>query len=297
MNRIFTTIFTLLLCQFLLAQEINQVTTDARGRDKMLGTITKEGFTANSFKSWFTPKYEAYKPDATIVEQLKKKLKKYTVTAFIGTWCGDSRRELPNLYKILEAANFPESKLRVVGLNTGRKMYKQGPNGEEIGLNIHRVPTFIVYNKRGKEIGRIVERPVESLEADLLKICKRKSYEHNYQVVTELDNIFKKKGEKYVTENQEKVLSKLKPYLKNSKELNTYAYKLLRSKENEVSKAMTVFIMNTKLFPNDKNCYDSLGEAYFVTKNYEKATENFNKVLELDPTDKNAKAMLEKMKG
>ena len=138
---------------------------------------------------------------------------------------------------------------------------------------------------------------MESLEADLLKICRGKSYEHNYQVVTELDHIFKKKGERYVTENMEKVLSKLQPFSKSAKELNTYAYVLLRAKATETSKAMTVFKMNTKLFPKDKNCYDSLAEAYFVTKNYEKATENYNKVLELDPTDKNAKAMLAKMKG
>lgn len=296
MNRIFIIIFTLLLCQFLLSQEVNQVTKDAKGREKMLGEVTKEGFTSNTFNSWFTPNYEAYKPDATIIKKLKRKLKKYTITVFMGTWCGDSNREVPKFYKVLEAANFPESKLRVVGLNNGREMYKQGPNGEEIGFNIHRVPTFIVYTKKGKEVGRIVEHAVESLEADLLKICRRKSYEHNYQVVTELNTMFEKKGESYITENQEKVLSKLQPFSKSSKELNTYAYLLLRSKAKETSKAITVFIMNTKLFPKDKNCYDSLGEAYFVIKDYEKAIENYTKVLELDPTDKNAKAMLDRMK-
>jgi thiol-disulfide isomerase/thioredoxin len=296
MNRLFITIFTLFLCQCLLSQEVNQVTKDTKGREKMLGEITKEGFTSNTFNSWFTPNYEAYIPDETLVKKLKRKLKKYTITIFMGTWCGDSKREVPKFYKVLEAANFPERNLRVVGLNNGREHYKQGPNGEEKGMNIHRVPTFIVYNKKGKEVGRIVEHPVESLEADLLKICRGKSYEHKYQVVTELDNIFKKKGESYVTENVEKVISKLKPYLKNSKELNTYAYMLLRSKAKETSKAITVFKMNVKLFPKDKNCYDSLAEAYYVTKNYEKATENYNKVLELDATDTNAKTMLAKMK-
>ncbi|WP_430410518.1 thioredoxin family protein [Kordia sp.] len=295
MNRLFTTLMTLFLCQILLSQEVNQVTKDTRGREKMLGEITKEGLTSNTFDKWFTPNYEAYEPDAEIITKLQRKLKKYTITIFMGTWCGDSKREVPKFYKVLEDANFPANNIRVVGLNNGREHYKQGPNGEEKDMNIHRVPTFIVYTKKGKEVGRIVEHPVESMEADLLKICRRKSYEHNYQVVTELDNIFKKKGENYVTENVEKVISKLKPYLKNSRELNTYAYMLLRSKAKEISKAITVFKMNIQLFPKDKNCYDSLAEAYYETKNYKKAKENYEKVLALDANDKNAKMMLAKL--
>ena len=211
----------------------------------------------------------------------------------MGTWCGDSKREVPKFYKVLEAANFSENKLRVVGLNNGSKQYKQGPNGEEKGLNIHRVPTFIVYNKKGKEVGRIVEHPVESLEADLLKICQGKSYEHKYQVVTQFDNILQKKGEAYIMENLEKVTSTLQPYSESLKELNTYGYVLLHAKA--IEKAIAVFTVNTKLFPTDKNSFDSLAEAYFTANNYEKATTLYNKVLELDANDTNAKTMLAKM--
>ncbi|WP_053002467.1 thioredoxin family protein [Kordia jejudonensis] len=293
MNRIFTLGFALLCIQISLAQEINQVTKDARGREKMLGEINKKGFTQNSFDKWFTPNYEAYQPDEKTIQKLKRKLKKYTITVFMGTWCGDSKREVPKFYKVLEAANFPENKLRVIGLNNGKEQYKQGPNGEEIGMNIHRVPTFIVYDKKGKEIGRIVEHPVESLEADLLKICRKKSYEHNYQVVTQLDNIFKEKGENYVAENLDEVVSKITSYAKSLKELNTYGYVLLRA--NAISKAITVFTINTKLFPENKNSYDSLAEAYFFSKNYKKSKELYAKVLALDADDKNAKAMLAKM--
>ena len=38
-------------------------------------------------------------------------------------------------------------------------------------LKIKRVPTFIFY-KEGKEIGRIIESPNETLEKDFLKIVK-----------------------------------------------------------------------------------------------------------------------------
>ncbi len=293
MNRLFTLCISLFIMQISLAQEVNQITKDTKGREKILGEITKEGFTKNSFNTWFTPNYDAYEPDEKIIKKLKRKLKKYTITVFMGTWCGDSKREVPKFYKVLEEANFPESKLRVVGLNNGREQYKQGPNGEEKGLNIHRVPTFIVYNKKGKEVGRIVEHPVESLEADLLKICRGKSYEHNYQIVTQLDNTFNKKGEQYVSNNLDEVVSKITSYSKSLKELNTYGYVLLRA--NAISKAITVFTINTKLFPENKNSYDSLAEAYFFNKNYKKSKELYSKVLALDANDKNAKAMLAKM--
>jgi len=211
----------------------------------------------------------------------------------MGTWCGDSQREVPKFYKVLEAANFPENNLRIVGLNNVKEQYKQGPNGEEKGLNVHRVPTFIVYNKKGKEIGRIVEHPVESLEADLLNICRGKAYTHHYQIVTQLDNLFKEKGEMYVVENVDTITSKLKPFSKSLKELNTYGYVLLRAKA--IQKAIAVFTLNTQLFPNDKNSYDSLAESYFVAKNYAKSKELYTKVLDLDANDSNAKMMLEKL--
>ncbi len=293
MNRLFIFIMALLVSQISLSQSVNQLTKDARGRDLLLGEITKEGFTSNSFNSWFSKNYEAYEPDAAIIQKLKKKLKKHSITIFMGTWCGDSKREVPKFFKLLEAANFPEEKLRVIGVNNARAHYKKAPNGEEKGLNIHRVPTFIVYNKRGKEIGRIVEHAVESLEADLLKIVRKKSYEHKYQIVTQLHNIFEKKGIDYVNEKTEKVVTKLQPYAKKLKELNTYGYVLLRAKAFQ--KALAVFKINTNLFPENKNGYDSLAEAYFTMKDYENATKFYTKVLALDANDENAKKMLAKM--
>ncbi|EDP98322.1 thioredoxin family protein [Kordia algicida OT-1] len=294
MNKLFIFTLIILSVQLVLSQEPNQVTKDARGRDMMLGKITKEGFTENSFNSWFSTNYEAYQPDAIITKKLQRKLKKYNITIFMGTWCGDSKREVPRFYKVLEAASFPESKLQVIGLNNARSAYKQGPNGEEKGLNIHRVPTFIVYNKKGKEIGRIVEHPVESLEADLLKIVRRKSYEHNYLVVTKLNDLFEKKGTEYVANNTEKVVSKLQKHSESLKELNTYGYVLLRAKAYQ--KAIAVFTINTQLFPESKNGYDSLAEAYFTVEDYKNAQKYYAKVLELDANDTNAKTMLAKMK-
>lgn len=293
MNRIFIGVMLLFMCQSVLSQEVNQLSKDARGREMLLGEITKEGLTSNSFNTWFSKNYEAYQPDEAIVQKLRRKLKKYSITVFMGTWCGDSKREIPRLYKVLDAANFPKEKLRVIGVNNARSNYKQAPNGEEKGLNIHRVPTIIVYNKKGKEVGRIVEHPVESLEADLLQICRKKSYQHQYQIVTQLHTLFEKKGTDYIKENTGKITHKLQSYSNSFKELNTYGYVLLYAKEFE--KAIATFTINTQLFPETKNSFDSLAEAYFTIKDYKNATMYYTKVLSIDANDENAKNMLAKM--
>ena len=57
---------------------------------------------------------------------------------------------------------------------------KKTPDNLEKGLNIERVPTFIFY-KKGKEIGRFVEYPRESVEADILKIVSGEPYKHAYE--------------------------------------------------------------------------------------------------------------------
>jgi thiol-disulfide isomerase/thioredoxin len=121
---------------------------------------------------WFQTNYERYTPDAATINKLKADLQDYEVLLFMGTWCGDSKREVPRFYKILDAADFPEYQLTVVALSGKAELYKQSPQHEEAGLNIEYVPTFIVY-KDGLEIGRIIEQPHNSLEKDLLTIINK----------------------------------------------------------------------------------------------------------------------------
>jgi tetratricopeptide (TPR) repeat protein len=48
-------------------------------------------------------------------------------------------------------------------------------------------------------------------------------------------------------------------------------------------------------FPNSANVYDSRGEAYFNKKEYTLSKTDYQKVLELDPTNNNAKEMILKI--
>ena len=48
-----------------------------------------------------------------------------------------------------------------------------------------------------------------------------------------------------------------------------------------------------EIYPNYANGYDSLGEAYMKAGENELAVQNYEKSLELDPANNNAKEMLE----
>jgi len=142
----------------------------------LVGTIDKAALQQPPFQYWYTKNYSSYSPNKADVEALAAKLDDIHVKVFMGTWCHDSQREVPRLYKILESSNFDLSNLSLVSLSSA----KSTPDGLETGLNIQRTPTFIFY-RDAVEIGRIVETPRVSIEADILKVVSGLEYKHSYQ--------------------------------------------------------------------------------------------------------------------
>ncbi len=114
---------------------------------------------------WFSEGYNLYKPDSTVIKALLGKGSKLTFIVFGGTWCGDTKRELPRFYKITDQANIKREKITLYLLNHDKK----SPEKLEKKHKIHSIPTFIIF-VNGKETGRIVESPHNSLEKDLLEV-------------------------------------------------------------------------------------------------------------------------------
>ncbi len=77
--------------------------------------------------------------------------------------------------------------------------------------------------------------------------------------------------------------------------LNSIGYDLLYTEKN-TNQAIQFFKIAIDEDPNNFNLYDSLGEAFFVAKDYEKALINYNKSLELNINNKNAKEYINKIK-
>lgn len=144
----------------------------------LVGVATKKDFQQEPYASeWFNDYYSYYEVDEDVVEKLKPLVKDVTIKAFMGTWCDDSRREIPNFYKTMDATGFNYSNLELITVNEKKKAKRL-----EKGYKITHVPTFIFY-KNGKEIGRFVEYAVgdgSTLEGDFLKILSGEQYKHPY---------------------------------------------------------------------------------------------------------------------
>ena len=161
-------------------QPVNIETTDKRGNLILLGKSTRERLAQPPFDVWYTKNFDAYTVDSNTANQLKPLLKNKQFLLFMGTWCGDSRREVPRIYKILDYCGVKPSQIQLINLNNSDTAYKQSPTHEEQGLNIRRVPTLLIVENQ-REVGRVVESPVTSLEKDLLAIITGQPYEHRYK--------------------------------------------------------------------------------------------------------------------
>ena len=96
------------------------------------------------------------------VEQWPSNLK---VDVYFATWCHDSEREVPHLLKALQKNN--QIKVMLLALD----YQKSEPKGRAKKANVKYTPTFVV-SLAGKELGRIIERPIKSLVDDITAMLK-----------------------------------------------------------------------------------------------------------------------------
>ena len=113
--------------------------------------------------------YEAYTPDASALAKIREAAAlakgEIRIEVVLGSWCGDSLDQVPRFIKIHKQL----SGTRIPAVYVGVDRAKKDPDGRTASLNIERVPTFIVYWKSA-EIGRIIETPKTTVEADLAEI-------------------------------------------------------------------------------------------------------------------------------
>ncbi|MDT0293226.1 TlpA family protein disulfide reductase [Mesonia ostreae] len=144
--------------------------------EEYTGIITEEDLTSGILKVWFMPGYEAYDPDQETVDKIDKNIDDYSIKVFMGTWCSDSRREIPKFFKLLDRIDYNQNNLEVITTD----LYKTTKQGYEKEYNIDFVPTIIFIDKNGEEVNRFVEFPQESLEEDILKIVTNQPYTNSY---------------------------------------------------------------------------------------------------------------------
>ncbi|MBN9380046.1 MAG: hypothetical protein J0H74_04745 [Chitinophagaceae bacterium] len=219
---------------------------DQNGIPQLLGKTTRGKLRQAPYGDWFNKNYDAYPIDSVTVRQLHASLAGKRLMVFMGTWCGDSRREVPRFLKILDCCGIDSASIDIVTVSNADSLYKQSPGHEEKGRDIFRVPDFIVLDQ-GKEMGRIVESPVTSLEKDLLSITSGTAYTPHYQGGALLAGVFRREKIRQVKKHLPQLTERLRPLVSFTGELSSYA-RVLRA-AGQPEKADIVQDLNARLFP------------------------------------------------
>jgi CubicO group peptidase (beta-lactamase class C family) len=139
----------------------------------------------------------------------------------------------------------------------------------------------------------------DELNKEIAKIIFDKNYkpiipiadnEANQKYSQDLIEIILSKGIEAGIENYKKRPAKIDilEYILNAK-----GYVFLSQKNYD--NAIDIFTMNTFAYPNSANAFDSLGEAYMNKGDITLAIKNYEKSLELNPNNGNAKDMIKKL--
>lgn len=137
----------------------------APAHEVLVGEVTREQVEA-AVPDWVQAEVEAT-PDPAAVQALAAVRPGAEVTVYLGTWCGDSRRELARLWKALDVAGGPSLPIGFVYIAVDPT--KQEPSQLLLGSGLQYVPTLIV-RRDGHEVGRIVETAPGGIEHDLLSL-------------------------------------------------------------------------------------------------------------------------------
>jgi thiol-disulfide isomerase/thioredoxin len=129
-----------------------EVTVEANGTKIIKGFISKNDLVSDTAFKWFAENQKNFTPNPASVQSLAAAKDSIYILAFGGTWCGDTKNILPQVYMTLDAAGFSAGHFTLLGVDRAKKTI----NNLSESFNVTHVPTFIIL-KNGKEIGRVVE--------------------------------------------------------------------------------------------------------------------------------------------
>lgn len=170
MNSVMKQLMLLVLSALLFgcAAPTYTVETEGGGTKVFKGYFDRKDMEEEPQFTWFKQHYEEVQYDSATVAQLIPLAEDAHFVIVMGTWCGDSKREVPHQLKLLDAIGVPAQAVRFFGVDRSKK----SQDGTTEKYTIMRVPTLIVF--RGEqELGRIVENPRVSQQADLLRLLSR----------------------------------------------------------------------------------------------------------------------------
>lgn len=154
------------LGSFSAFSQLNRTIND-NGKDILYGFCTRDALESNG-DGWFKSEYDAY---TVKTEKFNFDLpeKFDSVYVFMGTWCDNSKREVPRFCKIFDLDYFKGIPITFICVNSKGTV-------DVVDVDEYYVQFFptIIFFKKGEELCRILEQPrTDSLESDIMDLMER----------------------------------------------------------------------------------------------------------------------------
>ena len=258
---------------------------------KILGECTVADLSAEPYVEWFDRGRTEYTPNAEVLEGLRTtELGGLDIEIIFGTWCGDSRREVPRMVELLDTLGFPAERLRLIAVDNTDEQLKRSPGGEEAGLEIYRVPTIRVL-RNGEELGRIVEHPALSLERDLLAIVGGDGYRASYQTYPVVRRWLEEGllGDPNISADG--LASQIRALVSSEWEL--YSSARVLGSRGDLAEAAKLMEVNCALFWESASCHHRLAEAQVRAGQLEAGRKSAVRALERNDDPERVEALVE----
>ena len=159
--------------------------------EPVLGDISSPTWTPDQFFDEFkdnrviSSNFNEYSPNKEILKSIRNILleKDESINIFVmgAIWCSDSKLEVPRILKISkELGDLMEVRI-LYGIKINRLRAKgdpywskKPPEAIDPKFDLSAVPTFYIFNKEGRFLGKIIEHPKKSsLEGDIVGILEK----------------------------------------------------------------------------------------------------------------------------
>ena len=143
-----------------------------------------------------------------------------------------------------------------------------------------------------------MDEPVaEHLALGILQITRGEEPDHpKLPAIQNVRKAFEEKGVEFIKQNFESLTTNYHPADPKEWIINSLGYAYLHRKE-DVDSAIKLFKLNTELFPDTGNCWDSYGEALLEKGNKKEALKAYKKALKINPNIPSAKKAVKKLEG
>src|SRR4051812_11262979 len=95
----------------------NKEVINSEGDTILIGKCSPYLIKSGRQKEWFDQAYNNYVVDSVTVDYIRPLIGGKRIQVFLGSWCSDSRRQVPKVMKILEMAGMDTSNISLVFLD------------------------------------------------------------------------------------------------------------------------------------------------------------------------------------